>query len=174
MTQLLSQNLPVRPIFLVVNDTIKFSSVIGGIVLVCFASMSILLGVEPKTLLTQVRDILGEPFLILTGLLTATAITAILKVADQLTSRNMKKIWLQIGIHASNGVATLALTFTLFGISSGIGQLTAGSLNIEEINSVIASLTDEFSMAFMTSVIGLPLSALLRVAVAVTSKSHNF
>ena len=86
----------------------------------------------------------------------------------------MKKIWLQIGIHASNGVATLALTFTLFGISSGIGQLTAGSLNIEEINSVIASLTDEFSMAFMTSVIGLPLSALLRVAVAVTSKSHNF
>ena len=54
MTQLLSQNLPVRPIFLVVNDTIKFSSVIGGIVLVCFASMSILLGVEPKTLLTQV------------------------------------------------------------------------------------------------------------------------
>ena len=79
-----------------------------------------------------------------------------------------------IGLHAANGIATVALTFTLFGISAGIGELAAGDLNIDTINTVIASLTDQFSMAFMTSVVGLPLSALMRVVVGVTGKRQGF
>jgi hypothetical protein len=62
----------------------------------------------------------------------------------------------------------------LFGISAGIGELAAGDLNINTVNTVIASLTDQFSMAFMTSVVGLPLSALMRVILVVTAKRHGF
>jgi hypothetical protein len=66
------------------------------------------------------------------------------------------------GLQACNGIATIALTFTLLGISLGIGSLSHGGLTPETINDIIAELTNYFSMAFMTSVIGLPLSAVLR------------
>ena len=81
-----------------------------------------------------------------------------------------KAVWFQIGVHAANGIATVALTFTLFGISAGINQLAAGELNIDSVNAVITGLTSQFSMAFLTSVVGLPLSALMRMVVVVTGK----
>ena len=99
---------------------------------------------------------------------------AITKLRDQRIKKETKSVWLHLGLHAANGIATVALTFTLFGISVGVGELTAGNLNIDNVNKVIASLTDQFSMAFMTSVVGLPLSALMRVMVGVTGKSQGF
>jgi ribose/xylose/arabinose/galactoside ABC-type transport system permease subunit len=62
----------------------------------------------------------------------------------------------------SNLISTLALTYTLLGISLGIGELSSSKLDIDTINQTISKLTQQFSMAFMTSVIGLPLSGLLR------------
>ena len=61
----------------------------------------------------------------------------------------------------------LALTYTLFGISLGIGSLAGQGLTPETVESVIRNLTASFSLAFMTTVIGLPLSALLRAALVV-------
>jgi len=88
------------------------------------------------------------------------------------TKRDTQRIkWLQAGLQSCNGIATLALTFTLLGISLGIGRLSDGGLTPENINSVIADLTAHFSLAFMTSVIGLPLSAAMRTALIVGNAS---
>ena len=65
-------------------------------------------------------------------------------------------------MQVSNLISTLALTYTLLGISLGIGELSSSKLDIDTINQTISKLTQQFSMAFMTSVIGLPLSGLLR------------
>ena len=69
---------------------------------------------------------------------------------------------LETGMQAANGIATLALTFTLLGISLGIGSLAGHDLGPDTIQAVIRDLTKHFSMAFMTTVVGLPTSAALR------------
>ena len=76
--------------------------------------------------------------------------------------------WGQLGMHAANGIATLALTYTLLGISLGIGSLAEQTLTPETIQEVIRGLTKHFSMAFMTTVIGLPLAAFARALIALT------
>ena len=68
---------------------------------------------------------------------------------------------------AAHGVATLALTYTLFGISLGIGTLAGQGLTPETVQTVIRDLTASFSLAFMTTVVGLPLSAALRTILVV-------
>ena len=73
-----------------------------------------------------------------------------------------RKFWFETGLQVSNLISTLALTYTLLGISLGIGELSSSKLDIDTINQTISKLTQQFSMAFMTSVIGLPLSGLLR------------
>ena len=67
----------------------------------------------------------------------------------------------------SNLISTIALTYTLLGISLGIGELSASKLDVNTINQTISKLTEQFSMAFMTSVIGLPLSAILRSIIVI-------
>jgi hypothetical protein len=72
-------------------------------------------------------------------------------------------------LHAANGIATLALTYTLFGISLGIGDLAGQNLTPDTVQAVIRGLTERFSLAFMTTVIGLPTSALLRALLSITA-----
>jgi hypothetical protein len=71
-------------------------------------------------------------------------------------------------------VTTLALTFTLLGISLGIGTLAGQELTPETIQPVIRKMTANFSLAFMTTVVGLPISALLRSLIIVThARNHS-
>ena len=70
--------------------------------------------------------------------------------------------WYQKSYKLSNLISTIALTYTLLGISLGIGELSSSKLEVDTINQTISRLTEQFSMAFMTSVIGLPLSGILR------------
>ena len=79
-----------------------------------------------------------------------------------------RHVWVEIGLHAAGGIATLALTFTLLGISLGIGSLSDQTLSPETIQEVIKGLTEHFSMAFMSTVVGLPVSAALRAVLLVT------
>jgi hypothetical protein len=72
----------------------------------------------------------------------------------------------EAGLHAANGISTLALTYTLLGISLGIGTLAEQPLTASTVNSLIGELTAQFSMAFMTTVIGLPSSGILRAWVS--------
>ena len=78
------------------------------------------------------------------------------------------ELWLESGLHAANGVSTLALTFTLLGISLGIGSLANQELTPETVQVVIRGLTKHFSLAFMTTVVGLPLAALLRALMSIS------
>ena len=73
----------------------------------------------------------------------------------------------------ANSISTLALTFTLLGISLGIGELAISKLDINSINETIGKLTNKFSMAFLTSVIGLPLSSLLRSILIIIFEYKN-
>ena len=72
-------------------------------------------------------------------------------------------------MQAASCIATLALTCTLLGISLGIGALAETPLTPDTVTQVISALTDRFSMAFMTTVVGLPVSALIRSAVLILS-----
>ena len=152
----------------------RVTAFISGLIVIFLALNLFLLGVTPSHLFAAAKDTLGLLFLILILFLILVSTMAITKLRDQRIKKETKSVWLHLGLHAANGIATVALTFTLFGISVGVGELTAGNLNIDNVNKVIASLTDQFSMAFMTSVVGLPLSALMRVMVGVTGKSQGF
>ncbi len=86
---------------------------------------------------------------------------------------NSYKVYLEAGMQAANGISTLALTYTLFGISLGIGALAQESLSPDNINRVISILTSQFSIAFMTTVIGLPTAAIVRAWIAILhAKKH--
>ena len=77
-------------------------------------------------------------------------------------------MWLEAGLQAANGVTTLALTYTLLGISLGVGSMAENELSPDTIQTVVRNLTAQFSMAFLTTVVGLPLSAVLRTLLLVT------
>ena len=77
-------------------------------------------------------------------------------------------IWTEGGLHAANGAATLALTYTLLGISLGVRTLADQELNTDTVQKVIGGLTEHFSVAFMTTVLGLPAAAGLRALISIT------
>lgn len=85
----------------------------------------------------------------------------------QLKSYEQSSYWHEVGQQAGNGIATLALTFTLLGISLGIGTLAEQPLTPENIQQMISALTKQFSMAFMTTVVGLPAATLVRALVGI-------
>ena len=145
-----------------------------GLLVITIGLTTFITGIAPAQILGWGIDMLGGTFLLLLSTLVITAMFCCAKLIDSardaLSDLERQK-WLQAGLQACNGIATLALTFTLLGISLGIGQLSHSSLTPESIDKVIASLTDDFSMAFLTSVIGLPLSAILRTVLIVLNAS---
>jgi hypothetical protein len=110
------------------------------------------------------REVLGWSFV---GLL-ATLVFLALFCWVRLLRDEAPDVWFEAGIQAANGVTTLALTFTLLGISLGIGTLAGQALTPETIQPVIQKMTANFSLAFMTTVVGLPVSAVLRGLIVVT------
>ena len=108
--------------------------------------------------------------------ITALTLLVLITVVAWLRQRSLthdplaRHVWVEIGLHAAGGIATLALTFTLLGISLGIGSLADQPLNPDTVASIVGELTRHFSMAFMTTVVGLPLSALLRALIQVEER----
>ena len=132
---------------------------LGGIVLILFLCVGYS-DANPSFIFEWLVSTLGYSFLIITIFLTFIAIISIINISNYKNIR--RKFWFETGLQVSNLISTLALTYTLLGISLGIGELSSSKLDIEIINQTISKLTPQFSMAFMTSVIGLPLSGLLR------------
>lgn len=114
--------------------------------------------------------VFGGAFLTLLSALVFLAFFCWVRLSEAHREGDMKaaELWLESGLHASNGVSTLALTFTLLGISLGIGSLANQELTPETVQVIIRSLTKHFSLAFMTTVVGLPLAALLRALMSIT------
>ena len=132
---------------------------LGGIVLTLFVYVGYS-DTNPSFIFEWLISTLGYSFLIITAFLTFMAIISIININN--CENRRRKFWFETGLQVSNLISTLALTYTLLGISLGIGELSSSKLDIDTINQTISKLTQQFSMAFMTSVIGLPLSGLLR------------
>lgn len=139
--------------------------VLGGAVLALGAS-HLLSGQSPPSLSREVFKVLGWVF---PSLLVALVLIGLVSV-QRLLRGSDPGFWRQVGLQAASCVATLALTCTLLGISLRIGGLADRALTPETVTEVIGDLTRHFSLAFMTTVIGLPVSALLRSTVLILSE----
>ncbi|MBT5081708.1 MAG: hypothetical protein HOK21_25380 [Rhodospirillaceae bacterium] len=141
---------------------------LGAIVLAL--ALALALGApEPGQILAWAARVLGLVFMGLLSVLILTTLYCWQRLLVRDLNPQQRQAWHEAGLHAANGVATLALTYTLFGISLGIGELAGQSLTPDTVQEVIRGLTERFSLAFMTTVIGLPTSALLRALLSISA-----
>lgn len=154
------------------NDAKINISRVGRIVGACCGSLTICLAfivfatdMQLADILEWVNEYFGITFSVFFLSLVAIATFAIVQLSRGLNL----KLWQEVGFQCANGTSTLALTFTLLGISLGIGALSQQSLSPDNINQVISLLTTQFSMAFMTTVLGLPTATAIRAWVAILS-----
>ena len=152
-------------LYLIFNQSSQAISVFLGCILISLVFFVYLTENEPFEVFNMATSILGSTFILLISLLTFFSIICITNVIN--LNFNEKKLWFETGIQLSNLISTIALTYTLLGISLGIGELSSSKLDVDTINETISKLTEQFSMAFMTSVVGLPLSGVLRSALII-------
>jgi len=138
---------------------------LGGLALLLAAGVAAT-GMAPAVLAARLYDWVGPVFLLGLAGLGGLAGLAVRRLGRNPGDRR----WRSLGLAAASAIATLALTFTLFGISVGIAGLAAQPLTPETVGQVVPALTERFGLAFATTVIGLPLSAALRAAVAVSAE----
>jgi hypothetical protein len=100
--------------------------------------------------------------------LMATGFMATYKIIRNDTTLKEKEFFLEVSHQIANAISTLSLTYTLLGISLGIGSLSQQELRPETVNSIISELTGQFSMAFMTTVVGLPSATLIRALASIS------
>lgn len=153
----------------VVHGSEAVSYVLGGVVIV--AALAVMTqSTDVSHIAGWALNVLGVSFLVLLGTLAFVALfgwVRLTRLPDTASDAD-RDYWLEFGVQAANGVTTLALTYTLLGISLGIGSLAGQDLTPETVQAVIRDLTANFSLAFMTTVVGLPTSALLRSLLVVT------
>ncbi len=123
---------------------------------------------QPSEIIVWSIRVLGFTFLALLSSLILIALYSLVRLTRYGVPLEQRQAWQEVGLHASNGIATLGLTYTLFGISLGIGELAGQQLTPATVQEVIRGLTERFSLAFMTTVIGLPASALLRALLSIS------
>jgi len=121
----------------------------------------------PTAIAQWTLEVFGASFVVLFSTLVFISLFAWVRMGQHVQTRDF---WLEVGLHGANGVSTLALTFTLLGISLGIGTLAEQELTPETVQPIIRDLTKHFSLAFLTTVVGLPSAAVLR---ALLSISHQ-
>jgi hypothetical protein len=125
-------------------------------------------GAEPDDFIKLLLATFGPVFMTLSAALIFAVLYCWQRQLDYQVEPSQRLPWTQAGMHLADGLSTLALTFTLLGISLGIGTLTEKSLTPETIQLVIKDLTKHFSLAFMTTVFGLPMAAVLRALIQIT------
>lgn len=142
------------------------SLMLGGFVALVFA-LFIMANISLSDIIAWSSKVLGASFIAMMAGLVFITIYALVKVEKSAKRGKYDKAWLEAGYQAANGITSLALTFTLFGISLGIGTLAEQNLSPETIQQVTKALTAKFALAFMTTVVGLPLSTFLRAVLSV-------
>jgi hypothetical protein len=164
-----------QAIFNFVSVSSRSLSLILGVSVITIAGVVATTSYGVNDIAGWVTKIFGGAFLMLLSVLVFLVFFCWvrMKEADRRGKRQNEKLWLESGLHAANGVSILALTFTLLGISLGIGTLANQELTPETVQVVIRGLTKHFSLAFMTTVVGLPLAALLRALMSVTYHTHK-
>ena len=145
------------------GDASRALAIVLGGVSVILAVATLTTGDRPAVVVARAETVLGPVFLMGMLTLSLVAIVAGLRLARDPGDRP----WLAAGLQGASGVATLALTFTLLGIGLGIAALAEAELSPQTVNTIIQELTARFSLAFSTTVVGLPLAAVLRAVLLV-------
>ena len=153
------------------HGTRTISFMLGGIVLSVWAA-SLIWSTDVSQITRWTLDVLGIGFIVLLVGLIFIAAFSLVRLSGAETHDYHPRFWLEIGLQAAGGVATLALTFTLLGISLGIGGLAGQPLTPETVQPIIRDLTANFSLAFMTTVIGLPVAAVLRAILLIANEKR--
>lgn len=143
-----------------------FATALGALLLIVLAD------IPPGQALAWALGALGPGFVVLLLALTLVALMALVRVHDAPSVEDLL-LWRDAGLHAASAIATMALTWTLLGISLGIGTLAETDLSPDTVQAVIAELTQHFSMAFLTTVIGLPVATLLRALIGVAAANRR-
>ena len=143
-------------------------SYIVGVMVIAAALGALFLSGDVSIVVKWALKNLGVGFILLLTALVFTAFFSLVRIKTASKKHDQRQYWYLVGMQAANGVTTLALTFTLLGISLGIGGLAEQNLTPETVQGVIRDLTANFSLAFMTTVIGLPLSAILRAMLSIS------
>jgi len=151
------------------NRTISF--ILGGAVLSIWTA-SLIWSTDASQIGRWTLDVLGIGFIVLLVGLIIISVFSLVRLSGAETQDHRSRFWLEVGLQAAGGVATLALTFTLLGISLGIGGLAGQPLTPETVQPIIRDLTANFSLAFMTTVIGLPIAAALRALLLVANEKR--
>ena len=141
----------------------KWLGPLAGSSIIALASVSYVTRMPLTDMLLWAQTVFGWGFVAIYLALILVAVIAF----QRLSNTNMHDYWHEVGQQVGNGLATLALTFTLLGISLGIGTLSDQALTPASIQGVIGNLTKQFSSAFMTTVVGLPTATIVRAAFAV-------
>jgi len=145
------------------DEAARALAMLLGLAAIGLAAAVALTGDPTRALALRVEAVVGVVFPAALGVLVL--ITAL--AAVRLWAEPSNRLWRAAGLQAASGIATLALTFTLLGISLGIGTLAERPLTPDTVQAVIGALTARFSLAFMTTVIGLPTAALGRALLLV-------
>ena len=130
----------------------------AGLAIIASALAVFLTDLPPTALLGALEELFSISFLSGYFVLTITSLYAGWRVGAGARSR----YWHELGLQSAAGVATLALTFTLLGISLGIGSLADQDITPDSIQHIVRGLTGHFATAFMTTVLGLPTANALR------------
>tara|TARA_B100000242_G_scaffold181121_1_gene129980 strand:- start:1056 stop:1604 length:549 start_codon:yes stop_codon:yes gene_type:complete len=134
----------------------------------CFIFIKSIFNTTLNEALDQAFINLGPIFLFLLLALIFITVYCWLKQIEFADEQNQRQVWTEAALQSADSISTLALTCTLLGISLGIGTLAEEQLTPETVQLVVKNLTKHFSLAFMTTVVGLPCSALLRSIVQIT------
>ena len=141
----------------------SISYLLGGVVLV-LAIAAALTPLDAAQIADWAHRVFGWAYITLLGVL----VFATLVCWTQMQRGGDGRMWFEAGMHTSSGIAILALTFTLIGVSLGVGTLAEQELTPATVQSVISQLSAHFSLAFMTTVVGLPTSAVMRALISIT------
>jgi hypothetical protein len=134
-----------------------------GLGIIALALLSYLTDMPLADIVVWAQKVFGWGFALIFSALLVLGIGA----AQKIKAGDSIAYWYEVGQQAGNGISTLALTFTLLGISLGIGSLSDQALNPDNIQHIIGNLTKQFSTAFMTTVVGLPSASLVRAWVGI-------
>jgi hypothetical protein len=148
----------------------RATALLSGSTIILCAFLTLIFEVTPRHIFNWCVSTLGASYLVITAIIMIISVFALLQYRSD---TEKSSLWIKIGQQSNTAIATIALTYTLCGISLGVGSLATLELGPETINSVISQLTEKFSMAFMTSVVGLPLSAFMRFVFVVNEKACN-
>ena len=92
---------------------------------------------QPREIIAWATRVLGFTFLALLSALILIALYGWVRLTRHGMPPEQRQAWQEAGMHAANGIATLGLTYTLFGISLGIGELAGQELTPATVQEVI-------------------------------------